>query len=117
MPVRVGITLTVLGLLLQCGVKLNAQSQPVTAQCGDKALVAAKSALRSKNNKAAIHILSKARKQCPADNRLLVELGRAFLYSKRDDRAIVLFREVLRIDAQNRTAKLELARVLGYHQR
>jgi tetratricopeptide (TPR) repeat protein len=117
MPVRVRITLSVLALLLEFGVKLSAQSQPVTAQCGDKALVAAKSALRTNNNKAAIHILSKARKECPADNRPLVELGRAFLYSKRDDRAIALFREVLRVDAGDRTAKLELARALGYRQR
>jgi tetratricopeptide (TPR) repeat protein len=72
--------------------------------------------LRGNNNKAAIHILGEATKQCPADNRLLVELGRAFLYSKKDDRVIVLFREVLRVDARNRRSKLELARMLGYQQ-
>jgi hypothetical protein len=116
LPVRIGITLSVLALLLEFGVKLSAQSQPVTAQCGDKALAAAKSAQRSNNNKAAIHILSKARKECPADNRLPVALGRAFLYSKKDDRAVALFWEALRVDTRDRTAKLELARALGYQR-
>jgi tetratricopeptide (TPR) repeat protein len=104
-------------LLLEFGVKLSAQSQPVTGRCGDQAIVAAKSALRRKKNRAAIHILSKARKECPADSRLLVELGRAFLYQKKDDRARALFWEALRIDPQDRAAKLELGRALGYQQR
>ena len=117
MPVRVLKTLVVFTLLLEFGVNLSAQSQPLTAQCVDKALVAAKSALRRQDNPAAIRILGKARRDCPTDIRLLVELGRAFLYSKKDDRAIALFREALRIDSGDRTAKLELARALGYQQR
>ena len=48
------------------------------------------------------------------DNRLRLELGRAYLSSGADGRAIRLFREILRTEPDNRLAKLELARALGY---
>jgi hypothetical protein len=47
----------------------------------------------------------------------LVEQARAFLYIKKDDRAIALLQEVLRRDATDRSARLELARALAYQQR
>ena len=53
----------------------------------------------------------------PQDNRLRLELGRAYLSSGADGRAIRLFREILRTEPDNRLAKLELARAFGYgHQ-
>jgi len=52
----------------------------------------------------------------PADRTLKIELGRAYLYNRQDDRAMHLFREVLREEPSNRLAKIELARALGYQR-
>jgi tetratricopeptide (TPR) repeat protein len=65
----------------------------------------------------AVHILRNGLKGHPEDNRLRLELGRAYLSAGSDNRAIRLFREILTTEPYNRLAVLELARALSYkHQ-
>lgn len=53
----------------------------------------------------------------PRGQSLRLELGRAYLSAGADGRAIRLFREILGTEPDNRLAKLELARALGFtHQ-
>ncbi len=58
-------------------------------------------------------LLSTHPEACP----LRLILARAYLYSKDDKNAALQFRRVLAEDPQNRMAKLELARIDGYHYR
>ena len=51
----------------------------------------------------------------PEQCKLSLILGQAYMYSKKDHDAEMQFRGVLARDAGNRTAKLELARIYGYH--
>ncbi|MHB2006474.1 MAG: tetratricopeptide repeat protein [Acidobacteriaceae bacterium] len=53
----------------------------------------------------------------PEECELGLILGQAYMYSKKDHDAETQLRSVLARDAGNRTAKLELARVYGYHAR
>jgi hypothetical protein len=62
----------------------------------------------------AIRVLKRALADTPGDNRLRVEIARAYVYNGEDRRAIHLFRDVLRQEPTNRAAKLGLAQVLGY---
>jgi tetratricopeptide (TPR) repeat protein len=61
----------------------------------------------------AMRVLKTALAGSPGDNRLRVELGRAYIYHGEDRRAIHLFADVLRQDAANRPAKLGLAQAFG----
>jgi len=62
----------------------------------------------------AIRILGSGLKEHPGDNRLRLELGRAYLSNGSDRQALRLFREILAVEPDNRLASLELARGLGY---
>jgi tetratricopeptide (TPR) repeat protein len=77
-------------------------------------LAAGQQAMLERHYRQAVHILRSGLKDHPQDNRLQLELGRAYLSSGADSRAIRLFREILRTEPDNRLAKLELARALGY---
>ncbi len=62
----------------------------------------------------AIRILKKALKEFPSDNRLRVDLGRAYLLKGDDWKAGRVFRQVLQLEPENREAKLGLARALSH---
>jgi tetratricopeptide (TPR) repeat protein len=62
----------------------------------------------------AIRVLQNGLKEHPKDNRLRLELGRAYLASGNDGRACGLFREILQAEPDHRLARLELARALGF---
>jgi hypothetical protein len=80
----------------------------------EKSLDDARVSLRHQHYSQAVRTLEDALKSFPGDYRLRVELGRAYLYQRRDAQAIEIFRDVLRDDPSNREAKLELARALSY---
>ena len=79
-----------------------------------QALAAGQQAMLERHYGEAVHVLRDGLKDHPEDNRLRLELGRAYLSSGEDGRAIRLFREILGTEPDNRLAKLELARALGY---
>lgn len=82
-----------------------------------RVLAAGQRAMLERHYGQAVHVLRNGLRDHPEDNRLRLELGRAYLSSGADGRAIRLFREILRSEPDNRLAKLELARALGYgHQ-
>jgi len=61
----------------------------------------------------AIRILKKALKEFPSDNRLRVELGRAYLLKGDNWKAGDVFRQVLQREPENQQAKVGLARALS----
>lgn len=71
-------------------------------------------ALRHRHYSEAMRTLEAALKRFPGDSRLRIELGRAYVYQRRDGQAVGVFQSVLRDEPSNREAKLELARVLSY---
>jgi tetratricopeptide (TPR) repeat protein len=77
-------------------------------------LTAGQQAMLERHYGQAVHILRHGLRDHPQDNRLRLELGRAYLSGGADGRAIRLFRQILRAEPDNRLAKLELARTLGY---
>jgi hypothetical protein len=77
-------------------------------------LAAGQQAMLERHYVQAVHVLRNGLKDYPADNQLRLELGRAYLSTGADSRAIRLFREVLGAEPNNRLAKLELARTLGF---
>jgi tetratricopeptide (TPR) repeat protein len=79
-----------------------------------RVLAAGQQAMLERHYGQAVHILRNGLKDHPEDNRLRLELGRAYLSGGADGRAIRLFREILRTEPNHRLAKLELARALGY---
>lgn len=82
-----------------------------------RVLAAGQQAMLERHYGQAVRILRRGLKDCPQDNRLRLELGRAYLSAGSDVKAIRLFREILQTEPDNRSAKLELARALGYdHQ-
>ncbi len=81
-----------------------------------RVLAAGQQAMLERHYGQAVHVLRNGLRDHPEDNRLRLELGRAYLSSGADGRAIRLFREILRTEPDNRSAKLELARALGYGQ-
>ncbi len=91
------------------------------AFCSDKdsnerILAAGQQAMLERHYAQAVHILRNGLKNHPEDNRLRLELGRAYLSKGSDRQAIRLFRQILETDTNNRLAKLELARALGYRR-
>src|SRR5450631_4863288 len=82
----------------------------------ERVLAAGQQAQLERHYGQAIRVLRNGLRDNPRDNRLRLELGRAYLSSGADGRAIRLFREILRTEPNNRLAKLELARALGYGQ-
>lgn len=79
-----------------------------------RVLAAGQQAMLERHYGQAIRVFRNGLKDHPQDNRLRLELGRAYLSSGADGRAIRLFREILRTEPDHRLAKLELARALGY---
>ncbi len=79
-----------------------------------RVLAAGQQAMLERHYGHAVHVLRDGLKGHPNDNRLRLELGRAYLYRGDDRRALRLFREIIAAEPDNRLAKLELARVLGY---
>ena len=77
-------------------------------------LATGEQALLERHYGQAVRILRNGLKDHEEDNRLRLQLGRAYLANSEDRRAIRLFREVLRIEPNHRLAKLELARALGF---
>lgn len=77
-------------------------------------LAAGQEAMLERHYGRAVHVLRNGLRAYPQDNRLRLELGRAYLSNGADGRAIHLFREILATEPDNRLAKLELARALGY---
>lgn len=93
---------------------------PAKAQEGlsaDQSIAAAQADLRKHDYSGASHVLEEALKRFPSDTQLQVELGRVYVYRRKDDRAMELFRSVLRREPSNRTAKLELAWALSLHRK
>jgi len=91
------------------------------AFCSDKdsierILAAGQQAMLERHYAQAVHILRNGLKNHPEDDRLRLELGRAYLSKGSDGQAIRLFRQILETDTNNRLAKLELARALGYQR-
>src|SRR5579864_7844662 len=82
-----------------------------------RVLAAGQQAMLERHYVQAVHVLRNGLRDHPEDNRLRLELGRAYLSSRADGRAIRLFREVLRTEPDNRLAKLELAGALSYNRR
>src|SRR5271157_1731482 len=80
----------------------------------ERALAAGQQAMLERHYGQAVHVLRNGLKDHPEDNRLRLELGRAYLSSGADGRAIRLFRQILGTEPNNRLARLELARALGY---
>jgi tetratricopeptide (TPR) repeat protein len=80
----------------------------------EQTVIDARVALRHRHYAQAVRTLEEALKRFPEDSRLRIELGRAYVYQRRDTQAIDILRAVLRDDPSNREAKLELARVLSY---
>ncbi len=80
-------------------------------------LAAGQQAMLERHYRQAARVLRDGLKEHPGDNRLRLELGRAYLSSGADGRAIRLFREILGTEPDNRLAQLELARALSFtHQ-
>jgi tetratricopeptide (TPR) repeat protein len=80
----------------------------------EKSITDARVALRHRHYSLAVRTLEEALQRFPGDSRLRVELGRAYVYERRDAQAAEIFRAVLRDEPSSREAKLELARVLSY---
>src|ERR1019366_9110006 len=79
-----------------------------------RALAAGQQAMLERHYGEAVRVLRDGLKDNPKDNRLRLELGRAYLFSGADSRAIRLFREILRTEPDHRLGKMEVARALGY---
>jgi len=77
-------------------------------------LAAGRQAMLERHYGRAVQVLRNGLRDHPEDNRLRLELGRAYLSSGADGRAVRLFREILGTEPNHRLAKLELARALGY---
>jgi hypothetical protein len=103
--------------LVLAAVLVAAMAPPTRAEEGptvEQSIANAQAALRHRHYSQAIRTLEDALKQFPRDSRLRIELGRAYVYQRRDAQAMEIFRDVLRDDPSSREAKLELARALSY---
>jgi len=67
-------------------------------------LAAGQQAMLERHYRQAVHVLRDGLKEYPGDNRLRLELGRAYLSAGADGRAIRLFREILGTEPDNRLA-------------
>ena len=82
----------------------------------EQSIAEAQAALRHRHYSQAVRTLEEGLKRSPGNFQLRVELGRAYLYQRKDGQAREVFQAVLRGDPSNREAKLELARVLSYQR-
>ena len=86
----------------------------VLARDEDSVLAAGQQAMLERHYRQAVHVLRNGLKEHPEDNRLRLELGRAYLSAGAGGRAIRIFHEILATEPDNRLAKLELGRALGF---
>ena len=93
---------------------VNTPSSASQEESIQRALAAGQQATLERHYRQAIRVLRNGLKSYPSDNRLRLELGRAYLLNGEDSRAMQIFREVLRTEPKNRLANLELARALGF---
>ncbi len=77
-------------------------------------LAEGRQAILQRHYRKAIHVLHEGLKKHRNDDRLELELGRAYLAGGSNRKGRKLFREILLAEPSNRLAKLELARCLGY---
>lgn len=80
----------------------------------EQILQAGRTSMLQENFPEAIRLLEDGQKHFPGVLEIKIELGRAYLYDGKDERAILQFREVLLTNPSNRLAKLQLARALSY---
>jgi tetratricopeptide (TPR) repeat protein len=113
---RVLRLLTVVILVAICFVAEGTRACASDDDSIQRALAAGRQAMLERHYRQAVHVLRNGLSNHPENNRLRLELGRAYLSSGADGRAVRLFREILRTEPDNRLAKLELARALGYGQ-
>ncbi len=96
-----------------CGVPAFASDEdPI-----ERILAAGQQAMLERHYGQAVHILRDGLKSHADDNRLRLELGRAYLSKGSDGQSIQLFRKILVTEPNNRSANLELARALSYGRR
>jgi hypothetical protein len=98
----------------------NAQDVPCSPITGSTQVELQKKAERSLSAHDYSGIKKDLRSQVlahPEACQLTLLLGLAYLYSRDDKNATVQFRGLLARDPQNRRAKLELARIYGYHSK
>lgn len=109
---------TSLLLAVVCFGPIGTATQSVSAPPGEAShiLAAGQAAILERHYREAIRLLKGGLERFPADNRIRVELGRAYLANHQDAPAIKLFREALRREPNNRLARLGLARVLAYRR-
>jgi tetratricopeptide (TPR) repeat protein len=79
-----------------------------------QSITEAQAALRHGHYSQASRTLEDALKRFPGNVQLRLELGRAYVYQRRDSEAMEVFRAILQDEPSNREARLELARVLSY---
>src|SRR5260370_27786151 len=65
-----------------------------------RVLAAGQQAMLERHYRQAVHVLQNGLRNHPQDNRLRLELGRAYLSNREDGRAIRLFREILRLELE-----------------
>jgi tetratricopeptide (TPR) repeat protein len=114
---RIQLPLAVLILVAISFVSNGARAFASDEDSIQRVMAAGQQAMLERHYRQAIHIFRNGLKVHPEDDRLRLELGRAYLSSGSDGRAIRLFREILRTEPENRLAKLELAGALSYNRR
>jgi tetratricopeptide (TPR) repeat protein len=99
------------------GICLAAEFRSASAAAGDSVqtiLAVAQQAMLDRHYRQAVNVLQRGVKDHPADNRLRLELGRAYVLAGAQHKAIRLLREVVGAEPENRSAKVELAFALSY---
>src|SRR6266513_3170980 len=94
---------------------LAGEVQPAHGQEGpsvQQSIAAAQADLRHRRYSQAIQTLQEALKRFPGNSKLRVELGRTYVYERRDGRALEIFREVLAADPNDEAAATGLVRNL-----
>lgn len=109
--------LQLVALLAICGSPCYSQNINDQRVQTERALARAQSATLDRHYSEAIKILRSALRKDPGAEALQLELGRLYLATGKDSRALQLFTEILDRDSDNRDARLELARTLAYQQR
>ncbi len=92
----------------------GATSPSLESSAQEQILQSGRTSILQENFVEAIRVLEDGQKHFPRDLEITLELGRAYLYDGKDERAIGQFREVLLENPSNRLAKLQLARALSY---
>src|SRR5258708_13693103 len=86
------------------------QEEPSVQQ----SIAAAQESLRHRHYSQAVRTLEDGLQRFPGNTQLRLELGRVYVYQRKDRKAIEVFRAILRDDPSKREPKLELARVLSF---